>query len=558
MWSHRIAAGAVALLLLGSGLVLSGTTTGSVTPANGPTTPATSQTIASFPRDQVIEVNVNMAEADLNEMLANGVQEQEYPAAVTWSGKTLPNISIRTKGNSSLRSVARSDSKRFSFKLDLNQFVDGQNLDGISTINLNNNFSDPTYMREYLSYEALDSLGLPTPARTWVRLSLNDELWGLYLAVEQIGAPFLERSFGSSSGDLYKPANQYGQGADLKWYGEDYASYPGIVYKGKGRTDHQALLDMLDTLNNGGDLEQVLDIDAVLKYVAACTAMVSLDSYQGQFAHNYYLYEQDGKFTVIPWDFNMSFGGMGGSGSAVKIDSPTSVALVERPLIAKLLEVPEYKERYHGYIEELTEGYLEPERFEARAREVMAILDPYVKEDPTKFVTYEQFQNSLEQPVSDTGTTTADGGISPAVSAPPRAMPGQRGQRGLGGPGGGETVALLTFLRAQVANLQQQLNGSIPTTDTTVTTPGAPGVGIPGGRPMGGAPAGGFPAGRRMPPNGAGGLPDGQVPDAEEQDPSRPPSGDYMPIAIATALILGGTIVVWKMRPGARRMTGDP
>ncbi len=38
--------------------------------------------------------------------------------------------------------------------------------------------------------------GLPTPATTWVQLTLNGQPWGLYLAVEQIGQPFLQRHFG--------------------------------------------------------------------------------------------------------------------------------------------------------------------------------------------------------------------------------------------------------------------------------------------------------------------------------------------------------------------------
>jgi len=563
-----LAAGALALLLLGGGVALSGFSgqgePGAPAGSAGPQ--ALAQTLSAFPREQVLDVAVDMTATDLEQMLANGAQEQEYRASVTWGGQALSNVSIRTKGNSSLRSVAGSDSKRFSFKLDLNQFVDWQSLNGIGTINLNNNFSDPTYMREYLSYEAMESLGIPTPERTWVRLSLNGEPWGLYLAVEQVGTPFLERHFGESTGDLYKPASQAGQGADLKWYGDAYANSPGIVYKGKGQTDHQPLLDLLDALNNnGGDLETVLDIDSVLKYMAACTVMVSTDSYMGQFAHNYYLYEQNGRFSVIPWDFNMSFGGMGG-GTELKIDSPTTVALSERPLVGKLLEVPEYKERYHGYIAELIEGYLEPERFEARAREVMALIDPYVKEDPTKFFTYEQFQNSLDQAATSGTQGTQQDVPAPGGGAAAQAQAQGQG-RGRGGLGfGGSSMGLITFQRARVTNLQQQLNGTIPTTGGETVSTGnfaqggrpAPGGNFPpGGRNV---PGGNFPPGGNVPPGGGppqgGGFPQGGM--RGEQPPTLEPAAgelsqatrvDLWPIGVAAALLLAGTFLVWRLRP---------
>ncbi|PKM79062.1 MAG: hypothetical protein CVU88_07740, partial [Firmicutes bacterium HGW-Firmicutes-13] len=62
-------------------------------------------------------------------------------------------------------------------------------------------------------------------------------------------------------------------------------------------------------LNNDGDIEKYLDVDAALRYIAVSTALANFDSYQGSLGHNYYLYEQNGVFTILPWDLNMSFGG---------------------------------------------------------------------------------------------------------------------------------------------------------------------------------------------------------------------------------------------------------
>lgn len=51
-----------------------------------------------------------------------------------------------------------------------------------------------------------------------------------------------------------------------------------------------------------------------LRYFATNTALVNLDHYQGDKKHNYYLYEENGVFSILPWDYNMSFGGYSGGG----------------------------------------------------------------------------------------------------------------------------------------------------------------------------------------------------------------------------------------------------
>ncbi|MDF2629287.1 MAG: putative inner spore coat protein [Symbiobacteriaceae bacterium] len=295
---YRWAAGALAILLVMGGVLLSG-----YAPSDQATAPAP---VTGWVKDQVVPVRIEMSEADYEHLMANGTLEQEYPGSVTWNGQTFPQVAVRAKGNSSLSSVARAENKRYSLKLDLNQFADGQSVGGVTTINLNNSFSDPSFLREYLSFEAFASLGVPSPATTWVELTVNGKLWGLYLAVEQIGRPFLERNFADASGALYKPdGEKAGAGADLKWRDDNYASYPGIVYKsGEVSGDHADLIAMLDVLNNGGDLEHHLDVDEVLRYFAASTVMSNFDSYQGAFLHNYYLYEEGGRFSILPWDLD--------------------------------------------------------------------------------------------------------------------------------------------------------------------------------------------------------------------------------------------------------------
>ncbi|WP_392391826.1 CotH kinase family protein [Paenibacillus antibioticophila] len=400
-----------------------------------------------FPKDKVVDVKITIDSEDFQDMLDNASAEEYKQASVDYNGQHFEHIGIRTKGNLSLRSVVQMpDSDRYSFKLSFDEYVD-QTLDGISKINLNNNYSDASSMREFLTYELAEQLGLPTPKYSYVNVYINDELWGFYLAIEQIGDAYLNRHFGNSYGALYK-GEMTGSGSDLTWLGDDPSAYTGLALKSK-TTNDDILIDMINELNNGSDYEKVLDVEESLKYIALNVATNNMDSYIGQNKQNYYLYEDDGIFSILPWDYNMAFGGLGGgmpggmggfggfgnrggnedestpeppgggstdstdpagqsepqetaapafgraSGSSLLIDEPTQGAVADRPLVAKLLEVQEYKELYHSILQEAVDGYLSNDTFTARVNELAAMISPYVQADPNAFYSYEEFQAAV-------------------------------------------------------------------------------------------------------------------------------------------------------------------
>ncbi|OOC62151.1 CotH kinase family protein [Paenibacillus ihbetae] len=391
-----------------------------------------------FPKDQVIDVKITIDEADFADMIDNAEAEEYKEASVEYNGQKLEHVGIRTKGNLSLRSVVNSDSDRYSFKLSFDEYVN-QTLDGISKINLNNNYSDATYMREFLAYELAASAGLPTPGFSYVNVYINGELWGFYLAVEQIGDAYLERHFGNAYGALYKGV-MTGAGSDLTWLGQDPDSYTGLEMKSKSSND-DVLIDMLDELNNGSDYEQVLDVDQALKYIALNVAASNMDSYLGMNKQNYYLYENKGVFSILPWDYNMAFGGFGGSN--ILIDEPTQGALAERPLVAKLLEADEYKERYHAILQDMLDGYLKQETFAKRVEELKTLISEHVRQDPRPFYTYEQYEEAIP--------------------------------------------ALLSFVQQSSENIRQQLDGTLPSSGDGSGSGGGMGPGGLGGMRQGDA-----------------------------------------------------------------------
>ena len=359
----------------------------------------TTAAVDFFSEDTVENVYITISETDWNSILASPLLEEYHTASITYRDVTLDNVAFRTKGSSSLQAVANMNSTRYSFKVDMNYYVDGQKLLGMKKINLNNNYKDPSYMRERMSYDMMRFLDIPTPRLAYVNLYINGSLHGLYTLVEQVDSEFLEENFENSEGDLYKPD---GTGSDLLWLGADFSTYSGVELKtNEDSSDNSAFINMVNQLNNGSDLESVIDVDEVLRYLAVSTALSNLDSYQGSLAHNYYLYEQDGVFSIIPWDFNESFGtfrmGCQDSNTMISlyIDEPTSGTLADRPLIARLLENEAYKTAYHGYIQDLIDGIMDPDVISGTIEETKNLISEHVKNDPTAFYSYAEFEASL-------------------------------------------------------------------------------------------------------------------------------------------------------------------
>ena len=180
-----------------------------------------------FQGDTVNEINIEIDEKDWQDMLDNPLEEEYHKANVTINGETVGNVAIRTKGNTSLTSVANSDSDRYSFKLDFDYYDNNGNYYGLKKLCLNNNYSDNSSMREYISYKIMGEMGLDVPECAYSHITVNGEEWGLYLAVEPVDEVFLAAHFADATGDLYKPEGMGYTGANLVYNGDDISATRG-------------------------------------------------------------------------------------------------------------------------------------------------------------------------------------------------------------------------------------------------------------------------------------------------------------------------------------------
>ncbi len=434
-----------------------------------------------FNKDEVLQINIDISEENFTSLIENAIEEKYVVANITINDTTINNAGIRAKGNSSLQQVASNDdTDRFSFKINFSEYISDQNLYGLEKLVLNNTLGDTTYMKEYLSYDLMEFLGVNTPAYAFANIKINNSDWGLYLAVETLEEDFLERYYGKDYGNLYKPESDEKVGnkannppsnlpnnirdnnglkspynednnnfnpqnkidnenrsqnfsnntyknnspprdntnnnfnfpnkisnnkeTSLIYIDDNTSSYSkifdSIVTKGLTELDKNNYIKMVKSLDTGKNMDKYLDIDEILRYFAANTFLVNLDSYAGSMKHNYYLYEENGVFQILPWDFNLSFGTfqMNDSSKVINfpIDTPVTDTMENSPLISSILNVNEYKNLYHSYLDNIVNNYINSGYFKNKINYLNDLIYEYVKNDKTAFYNLDEYNLGVE------------------------------------------------------------------------------------------------------------------------------------------------------------------
>jgi spore coat protein H len=322
------------------------------------------------------------------------MQAREYPytkAEIDFDGQTLKDVAIRFKGNSSFRS-SQSSLKR-PFKMDFNEHVEGQKLDGLTSLCFSNHFADPSGIREHLAYALARESGLPASRTSYARMYLtipgkyDRQYLGLYTIVEPVNKLFLRTHFGSDKGLLLKPE----RAANLPMLGNDWDSYKAQYDpKTEGTPFTQRkFIDLLDVILSDDktfseEIEQRLDVDQFLRYLAVNGMMANLDSFLCT-GHNFYLYfdPATGKATFIPWDLNMAFASFTGAGPA---DQQADLSLNrpyvgENRLIERILAIPRFKARYDQHVKELAAKVFVTSRLLKRIESTAKLIAPAMEEE---------------------------------------------------------------------------------------------------------------------------------------------------------------------------------
>lgn len=352
------------------------------------------------------EVNLQFSQANYWQLLTNNYQSKtNIPATMTVDGKVIDSVGVRFKGQTS---YSQNQSQKKSFAIDLDFVREDQDIMGYESLNFNNCFLDPTFVREML-YLHLSRQHLPSAKANYVHLTLNGQDWGIYGNVQNLDGNYLKEWFLSNKGTRWR-AERSGGGApgpggggfgagksSLNYLGTDTSLYvPNYslkkTYKPNPWDDMVAVCDKLNNTPAAvleDTLKNYLDIDRALWFLAHEILFTDDDSYVFKGGMDYFLYwdEATGRMTPLEYDGNTCIDpAKATSWSPFYRETDTKYALMN-----KLFPVPGIRQRYLAHVRTLIEDSFNPVRTDSLIDAYYAKINSLVQSDPKKIYTYNQF-----------------------------------------------------------------------------------------------------------------------------------------------------------------------
>jgi hypothetical protein len=345
----------------------------------------------------------------------------EVNASANIFGERLEEVGLRMRGQFSLR----ESGEKKPWKINTDAFIEGQEYHNLKQLMFINNIGDPSMLQEKLAYDLMQFAGVPSShvcfVDLWIDFSDDDEpaiFWGVYTMVERVDMKFLANRFGPAvkEGNLYKASHAQRGPMDLAYYGdrlEDYPTQNGLYSFGKATNEEEA--DYTDILNliyvidgvqydTPGDfataLEEVFNVDAFLRYMAAVVMLGNWDSYPYT-GNNYYLFNNagTGKFEWIPWDLTW-----GGDPRQPLFELEGPRISPRAPLYDKVFEIERYRMKFSAYLDLLARHWFNYPKVSAMVEKYHNMIAPYVTQGSgdkmyfgdTAHFPVEAFYHSLE------------------------------------------------------------------------------------------------------------------------------------------------------------------
>ncbi|MCE3296979.1 MAG: hypothetical protein K0R65_2693 [Crocinitomicaceae bacterium] len=366
--------------------------------------------------DQVVRVDITFNQTGFwDSLVANYPLEEDMMAAgfqITDNQGVheMDSIAIRLKGNSS---YGHPGNKK-SFKVDINQWVQGQDYDGLKKLNFNNGFKDPTFMREKVFFDLCRTLGIPAPRINYANVYMNGTFWGFYTIVEQVDDQFLDWAILDDLGNLYKAGDNTGgtTPADLMYYGQTATSYYTRyeLKTNEDLNDWSGLISLINFINNssaadfGNNFGTNINQTTFIHSIALDNLFSNLDSYLNS-GRNYYLYQNltTGKWEWIKWDGNEAFGMYSGPGLGNLVQLAPNYVGSNRPLVSRMFANTALYEEYTDYMCEILNSHFNSTYINARADALKALIQPHVTADNNKMYTTQNFIDNVENSIVVSG-----------------------------------------------------------------------------------------------------------------------------------------------------------
>lgn len=359
--------------------------------------------------EQILKIEI-IDQYNLMQQLYKNPHKEEYVLVdIVINGQYYKDIGIRTKGSSIYSYIKKSGNpEKHSFKIKLDYINKEQEYAGIKEFHLNTGVPDKTGIREYLVYEIYNKMGIETQKYALGEMYINGIQNGFVTVIETINEEYVHNKYKSLKGNLYKPENLVmvdSLGADLRYKDNKIDSYKAIfnnvVTSHTQEQDENQLIKILKDINQKDISEEIIEerfinFNQIIKMIAINNVVANLDSFAGKTTRNYYLYEENGKIDIIPFDFNMSFG--------LNTTSEENFNMIEiskmqyrGSIICEIINNNQiYTQKYYQYLKE-TLKLMQDIDIINKVEEINIKLTNIKKQEKNLLYTYEDYKDEIKQ-----------------------------------------------------------------------------------------------------------------------------------------------------------------
>jgi len=256
---------------------------------------------------------------------------------------------------------------------------------------------DSSRLRSKICCDILNRLGVPSVQGTYARLYMNNQYWGLYTLMDSIKTSWIKQTFNPSEKEVTTLIQCKSGGFHLK----PNSSY-ACINANDDYPDMSKFSTFISNVNNAktvSDIEKYMDVDIFLKHIAFEWLIGSFDHFM-IYGHNFNWYrrESDGKWIIIYYDFDNTFGnGISSSLWSSKTSNQDGTAFNRNksyvdftladwekniPILKKLIF--NNKTKFKQIVRDVLVQAFNPDILNPHIDEIKTFLNQYVKEDCTK------------------------------------------------------------------------------------------------------------------------------------------------------------------------------
>jgi spore coat protein H len=319
---------------------------------------------------------ISIEEGDKKELKKDIWNDMPVPAYLK-VGKKTHDIDISYRG-----AYTREFPKK-SYWID---FINPSRFNGYREIHLNAEYKDPSLLRNKLSLDFFQDIGVLAPDSQHINLTLNKSYKGVYLQLEAVDDLFLTKR-GLPEGPIYYAVNNNANFSLIRKNKLKDSLLLGYEQKIGNLSDDAYLENLIDKLNTAPQDEfphiivEHLNIEKYFRWLCGAVCTMNNDG----FTHNYALYRnsQTRLFEIIPWDYDATWGRKV-SGGIMRFDYVPIEGRNSNHLTELLLGVPEFRKLYRGIMEEILETQFTIGHMENKIVSLHQTIRPHVLRDPYK------------------------------------------------------------------------------------------------------------------------------------------------------------------------------